>query len=78
MVEAQVLSHAGAKDEGKRSNPLTRLQAVDLSPSTAAENVSFTFRLNYESGRTVYIREHRGQRVFSCEPGGTPLEARTY
>lgn len=78
MVEAQLLSHAGAKDDGKRSNPLTRLQAVGLSPSTAAENVAFTFRLNYESGRTVYIRERGGRRIFSYEPGGEPLQERTY
>lgn len=78
MVEAQVLSHAGAKNGGKRSNPLTRLQAVGLSPSTAAENVAFTFRLNYVSGRTVYIREHGGRRIVSYEPGGEPLQERTY
>jgi uncharacterized protein YkwD len=78
MVEAQMLSHSGAMDDGKRSNPFTRLQAVGLSPTTAAENVAFTFHLDYEPGRTVYIRERGDRRIFSYKPGGTPLESRTY
>ncbi len=73
------LSHLGKEsDDGKRSSPMDRVQAVGISPSTVAENVAFSFRLEYESGRQVYVRQRGGRKVFSYKPDGRALPARTY
>lgn len=79
MVHAQVLSHGQPENGGKsKSDPMTRLHDVGLRPMVVAENVAFNFRLNYESGRKVYLEKKGARWVFSYESGGAPLRGRTY
>lgn len=77
MAKGNFLSH-GSPDPKKSTTPYERLKNEGLQPRFAAENVAFSFRLRYESGKPFFVREADGRRVYLYEPDGPPLQPYTY
>ena len=82
-LQAQIMEKTGDVSHENPGNPqyetLTkRVTAVGLKPRFAAENLAYTFAVQYRSGDRVYVREDNGQKIFSYKPDGPPLAAHTY
>ena len=54
-----------------------RLALVGVSNASSAENISYNFGIEYESGRGVFSPEQNGG-YFSYEYRGKPIESHTY
>ncbi|MDQ3621334.1 MAG: CAP domain-containing protein [Verrucomicrobiota bacterium] len=77
MAERGSISHLNPELPDKKT-PEDRLRLKGLNPAFAAENVATAFALTYTEGEPVYVREENGQKVFSRESKGAPLESHTY
>ena len=82
-IQAQIMArtgeishdHAGNFEHATLSK---RVASVGLKPRFAAENLAYTFAVQYRSGERLYVREENGEKVFSYHPGGPPLRPHTY
>jgi uncharacterized protein YkwD len=82
-LQAQIMAKTGDVSHEHPDNPQyatleKRLAAVGLAPRFAAENLAYTFAVQYLSGDRVYVREQNGRKIFSYEPNGPPLQPHTY
>jgi uncharacterized protein YkwD len=82
-IQAQLMMQTGDVSHEHPENPkyatLTeRLSAAGLKPRFAAENIAYTFAVQYHSGDKLYVRDENGQKVFSLKPNGPALAPHTY
>ncbi|HTD88417.1 MAG TPA: CAP domain-containing protein [Candidatus Binatia bacterium] len=77
MMQTGDVSHEHPKN-AKYATLTQRLTAVGLEPRFAAENIAYTFAVQYHSADHVYVREENGQKVFSYKPNGPPVASHTY
>ena len=82
-IQAQLMKQTGDVSHEHAKNPkyatLTqRLTAVGLKPRFAAENIAYTFAVQYHSGDHLYVRQENGQKVFSDKPNGPSLAPHSY
>lgn len=77
MASGDFLSH-GTPNQETNLTPYDRLRNQGLQPQFSAENIAFSFRLNYESGKPFHMRRQAGETVYSYTPGGEPLQPHSY
>lgn len=77
MVELDFFSHRHPSDEDL-ATPAKRVRAQGLQFAFVAENIGQVFALRYQAGEPVHVRSEGERTVFSREPGGEPLEPRSY
>ena len=82
-LQAQIMAKTGDVSHENPGNPeyetlKKRVAAAGLHPRFAAENLAYTFAVQYRSGERVYVREKNGEEIFSYKPDGPPLAAHTY
>lgn len=81
-LQAQIMAKTGEISHENRNPQYAtlgqRLAAVGLKPRFAAENLAYTFAVQYRSGERLYVREENGEKVFSYRPAGPPLAPHTY
>ena len=77
MAKTGDVSHEHAGNP--RNATLTkRLAGVGLNPRFAAENLAYTFAVQYRSGDRLYVRKENGERIMSYKPSGPALPPHTY
>jgi uncharacterized protein YkwD len=82
-LQAQIMAKTGDVSHENPGHPQyetlsKRLTSVGLAPRFAAENLAYTFAVQYRSGDRVYVREENGHKIFSHKPDGPPLASHTY
>lgn len=82
-LQAQIMAKTGEVAHEHPENPQyatlsKRVTGVGLNPRFAAENLAYTFAVQYRSGDRVYVREENGEKVFSYKPNGPALAPHTY
>ena len=77
MAKTGEISHENPEDP-KHATLEKRLDAVGLKPRFAAENLAYTFAVQYRSGDRLYVRDENGHKIFSYRPDGPPLRPHTY
>lgn len=82
-LQAQLMAQTGDVSHEHPGNPQhatlsKRLAGVGLNPRFAAENLAYTFAVQYRSGDHLYVREENGEKIHSYKPAGPPLAPHTY
>lgn len=75
MVKYNFFSHTSPVQDKKTMS--MRLARVGITRAAAAENIAYTFGIEYESGRPVYPPDLNGG-YFSYQHRGKPIENRSY
>jgi uncharacterized protein YkwD len=55
-----------------------RAKLVGLRPRLLAENVASAFGRRYKSGMEFFVRQERGEKIYSYQPNGAPIPMHTY
>jgi uncharacterized protein YkwD len=82
-LQAKIMAQTGDVSHENPGNPqhatlYKRLAAVGLNPRFAAENLAYTFAVQYRSGDRLYVREENGEKIHSYQPNGPSLPPHTY
>ncbi len=78
MAGTHILAHDEPSARGTPVTPLDRLVRQGLRPHAAAENVAYNLLPDITPGKPFYTHLVNGHPVYSYQPDGPLLRARTY